>query len=125
MKNINIAILGFGTIGGGLADCIDRNADLIASQLGANINIKYILDLRDFPDHRYGDRVVHDIKPILEDKDVSIVAEMMGGSHPAYDFAIAAMNAGKSVVTSNKEVVANFGIELLECAKRNRVRDLF
>ncbi|MBQ7500684.1 MAG: homoserine dehydrogenase [Clostridia bacterium] len=125
MKTVNIAILGFGTIGGGLADCIDSNAELIEKQLGARINIKYILDLRDFPEHRYGDRVIHDIKPIIEDKDVSIVAEMMGGSHPAYDFSVAAMNAGKSVVTSNKEVVANFGIELLECAKKNHVRYLF
>ena len=125
MKTVNIAILGFGTIGGGLADCIDTNAGLIEEQLGARINIKYILDLREFPDHRYGDRVVHDIKTILEDAEVSIVAEMMGGSHPAYDFAVAAMNAGKSVVTSNKEVVANYGIELLECARNNHVRYLF
>ncbi len=122
---INIAVLGFGTIGSGVAEVIKTNAATVAAQAGDEVNIKYILDLRDFPDHELGDRVVHDFNVILNDPEVSIVAEMMGGSHPAYDFSIAALKAGKNVVTSNKEVVANFGCELLAAAKENGVRYLF
>ena len=89
------------------------------------INIKYILDLRDFPGHPLADRVVHDIDVILADPDVKICAELMGGSHPAFEFSERALKAGKSVVTSNKEVVANFGPELLRTAAENNVRYLF
>lgn len=120
-----IAILGFGVVGSGTAEVLTENKKLIAARCGEEINIKYILDLREFPEHPLGDRVVHDIKVILEDPDVELVAEMMGGSHPAYEFSRAALEAGKSVVTSNKEVVSNFGVELLELARANGVSYLF
>ncbi len=121
----NIAILGFGVVGGGVADVITKNNETIARKTGEHINIKYILDLREFPDHPLGDRVVHDINIILTDPEVTVVAEMMGGSHPAYDYTSAALKAGKSVVTSNKEVVTTFGAELLETARAYHVRYLF
>lgn len=121
---IKIAILGFGTIGQGLAEVIAVNNKKIAESCGG-LEIKYILDLRDFPGHPLADRVVHDFSVIVNDPEVKIVAEMMGGSHPAYDFSLAALQAGKGVVTSNKEVVANFGPELLAAAKENGTRYLF
>ncbi len=121
----HIAILGFGVVGGGVADVITKNNNTIAHKTGDSINIKYILDLREFPNHPLGDRVVHDINIILNDPEVTVVAEMMGGSHPAYDYSLAALKAGKSVVTSNKEVVATFGAELLATAQENHVRYLF
>ena len=122
---IQIAILGFGVVGSGTAEVLVENQKLIAERCGEEVNIKYILDLREFPDHPLGDRVVHDIKVILDDPEVVLVAEMMGGSHPAYDFTKAALMAGKSVVTSNKEVVSTFGVELLELARANKVSYLF
>lgn len=121
----NIAILGFGVVGGGVADVITKNNDTIARKTGEHINIKYILDLREFPNHPLGDRVVHDMNIILSDPEVTVVAEMMGGAHPAYDYSRAALEAGKHVVTSNKEVVATFGAELLEIAREHHVRYLF
>ncbi|MBE6541458.1 MAG: homoserine dehydrogenase [Ruminococcaceae bacterium] len=120
-----IAIIGFGVVGGGITSIIETNAEKIKKTVGDDVEVKYILDLRDFPDSPYADRVVHDITPILEDKDVELVCETMGGSHPAYEFSVQCMNAGKSVVTSNKEVVANFGDKLLECAAENGVSYLF
>lgn len=122
---IQIALLGFGVVGSGTAEVLTENRALISSRLGEELRIKYILDLRDFPDHPLGNRVVHDIAPILNDPEVRIVAEMMGGAHPAYDFTRAALEAGKSVVTSNKEVVATFGAELLEIARAHGVFYLF
>ena len=122
---ILIAILGFGVVGSGTAQVLQENARQIASYCGDEVNVKYILDLREFPDHPLGDRVVHDINIILSDPEVVLVAEMMGGAHPAYDFTRAALEAGKSVVTSNKEVVATFGAELLELARANKVSYLF
>jgi len=122
---INIAILGFGVVGGGIAEVIEKNNPIINGRLGDEINVKYILDLRDFPDSPWGDRVVHDISVILEDPEVSVVCEAMGGAHPALEFSLAAMRAGKSVVTSNKEVVAKHGDELLACAAENDVLYLY
>ncbi len=122
---INIALLGFGNIGSGTAEVITENRKLIEKQLGTGINIKYILDLRDFPDSPFGKLVIHDFNIILNDPEVSIVVEMMGGSHPAYDFTKAALLAGKSVVSSNKECVANFGAELLAIAAEKGCRYLF
>ena len=109
---IDIALLGFGNIGGGTAEVITENRELIEKQLGTALNIKYILDLRDFPESPFGHLVVHSYDVILNDPDVKIVVEMMGGSHPAYEYTQAALLAGKSVVSSNKECVANFGAEL-------------
>lgn len=123
---INIAILGFGVVGSGVAEVISTNAKELAERLdGEEINVKHILDLRQFPDHPLGDRVTSDFDKILNDSDVFLVVETMGGSHPAYDFSKKALLAGKSVVTSNKEVVANFGAELLSIARENNVSYLF
>lgn len=122
---IQIAILGFGVVGSGTAEVLTENQKLIAARCGEEVSVKYILDLREFPDHPLGDRVVHDINIILSDPEVVLVAEMMGGSHPAYEFTRSALEAGKHVVTSNKEVVANFGAELLELARKNHVSYLF
>ena len=121
----NIAILGFGVVGGGVAEVITQNNETIARKTGEHINIKYILDLREFPDHPLGGRVIHDMKIILDDPEVTVVAEMMGGVHPAYDFSMAAIKAGKNVVTSNKAVVAEYGPELLSEAAKRGLRYLF
>ena len=116
---IKIAILGFGTIGSGVAEVIDINRDSIEKQIKSKIEVAHI------PDSPYADVVTSDFDKIISDKDVKIVIEAMGGAHPAYDFSLAAINAGKHVVTSNKEVVAKFGKELLEAAAQNGVRYLF
>ena len=120
-----IAILGFGVVGGGVAEVLTENKRSIEEKLGEQIEIKYILDLREFPDSPFADKVVHDFNIILSDPEVCLVAEMMGGSHPAYDFSKAAIQAGKSVVTSNKEVVARYGTELLSLAAKCGVRYMF
>ncbi len=120
-----IAILGFGVVGSGVAEVLTQNKNIIENKLNEEIEIKYILDLRDFPDSPFGDKVIHNFDTILNDDEISIVVEMMGGSHPAYDFSKASLLAGKNVVTSNKEVVAKFGTELLQIAKEKNVRYLF
>ncbi|MBR5528451.1 MAG: homoserine dehydrogenase [Clostridia bacterium] len=123
---INIAILGFGVVGSGVAEVLKQNADSITQKLsGEKINIKYILDKRTFPDHELGDRVTTDFEKIVSDPEIVMIVETMGGSHPAYDFSKQAICAGKNVVTSNKEVVANYGTELLELAKSHSVNYLF
>lgn len=122
---IKVALLGFGVVGSGCAEVLTQNKDLICAKVGDEVEIKYILDLRDFPDSPFADRVVHDFGIIVNDPEIAIVAEMMGGSHPAYDFTKACLEAGKSVVTSNKEVVANFGTELLALAEKHGVSYLF
>ena len=81
---INIALLGFGTVGSGVAEVLTENAAIIEKRLGKKINVKYILDLRDFPESPFADKIVHDFNVILNDPEIEIVAEMMGGSHPAY-----------------------------------------
>ncbi|MBQ2725935.1 MAG: homoserine dehydrogenase [Clostridia bacterium] len=121
----SIAIIGYGVVGGGITAVLETNSAQVKRTAGDDVQVKYILDLRDFPDSPYADRVVHDIQPILDDPEVVLVCETMGGSHPALEFSVACMKAGKSVVTSNKEVVANFGDQLLQCAKENGVRYLF
>ena len=122
---ISIALLGFGCVGGGTAEVLTENKKLIEARLGCEYQIKYILDLRDFPDSPFGHLVVHDFNIMLNDPEVSVVAEMMGGSHPAYDFTKACLEAGKSVVTSNKEVVATFGVELCDIAAAHGARYMF
>lgn len=122
---INIAILGFGCVGSGTAEVLTENKKLLEERLGCEYKIKYILDLRDFPDSPFGELVIHDFNIILNDPEVSVVAEMMGGSNPAYAFTKACLEAGKSVVTSNKEVVAKFGVELGEIAYKHGVRYMF
>ena len=122
---INVALLGFGVIGSGVAEVLTENKALIEQRIGREINIKYILDLREFKGHPLEHLIVHDFNVILNDPEVSVVAEMMGGSHPAYDFSKACIEAGKSVVTSTKEVVANFGAELQHLAAVHGVRYLY
>lgn len=116
-----IALFGFGTVGSGVDRVISEHKELIQEQTGLDIQVKYILDLREFDDPR----VVHDVQIILDDPDICAVAEMMGGVHPAYDFSAAAIRAGKSVITSNKAVVAAYGPELLALAREHGVRYLF
>ena len=122
---VNIALLGFGVVGSGTAQVLTQNKEIIEKKLGCEYCIKYILDLRDFPESPFADKIVHDFNTILNDPEVSVVAEMMGGSHPAYEFTRACLEAGKNVVTSNKEVVSTFGVELCSIAKQNGVRYLF
>ena len=122
---LKVALLGFGVVGSGTAQVITENQDRIRRATGSGIDIRYILDLREFPDSPFASRIVHDYNVILNDPEVDAVVEMMGGSHPAYEFSRAALEAGKHVVTSNKEVVANYGTELLDLAASKGVRYLF
>lgn len=124
-KQLTVALLGFGVVGSGVAQVITENQDRIVDATGRGADIRYILDLRDFPDSPFADRIVHDFNTIVNDPEVDVVIEMMGGSHPAYEFTRASLEAGKSVITSNKEVVANFGTELLSLAAEKGVRYLF
>lgn len=114
----NVAIIGFGVVGGGVADLITKNSKEVSALGGDSVNIKYILDLRDFPDSPFSDRIIHDFKIIENDPEINTVIEVMGGSHPAYEFTVAALSAKKNVITSNKEVVANYGDEFLSLAKK-------
>lgn len=122
---IHVAVLGYGTVGSGVVEVIERNKALVSKKACEEINVKYILDLRDFPGDPYEAKVVHDVNIILEDPEVSIVCETMGGVRPAYDFTKNALLKGKSVCTSNKELVANHGPELLQIAKENNCNYLF
>ena len=122
---ISIAILGHGVVGSGVAEVLDRNAKGIAAKAGDSIEVKRILDLRSFPDLPYTDKFTTDFNDILEDEEIRIVVETMGGLHPAYDYVKASLLAGKSVVTSNKELVAAKGDELLAIAKEGNLNFLF
>ena len=123
---IQIAVLGFGVVGSGVAEVIRQNDKELSEKLcGEHLNVKYILDRRSFPDHELGNRVTMDFDKIINDPEVVMVIETMGGSHPAYEFSKRAITAGKNVVTSNKEVVAQYGTELLNLARENNVNYLF
>ena len=113
-----VAILGFGVVGGGVAKLITDNREELISALGAEVRIAHILDLRDFPDSPFASIVTHDYQDIVSDPEVDTVIEVMGGSHPAYEYTVKALSAGKNVITSNKEVVANFGDEFIALARR-------
>ena len=120
-----IAILGFGIVGGGIPTVLEKNADPIRRAVGEPVGISYILDLRDFPDSPYADRVVHELAPILADPETEAVCEAMGGVEPAFTFVTACLEAGKSVVSSNKELVAEKGDVLLRTAAEHGVSFLF
>lgn len=122
---IDIAIMGHGVVGSGVAEVIFSHSDSIELKAKRKINIKYILDLRDFPNLEYSDRFIKDFNIILNDPDIRVVAEVMGGVNPAFDFVKSCLLAGKSVVTSNKELVAAKGAELLKVAQDNNVNFLF
>lgn len=120
-----IAICGYGTVGGGVAEVMAENADSIARNAAEDITIKYILDLREFPGDPFEDRIVHDFGIIENDPEVSIVVETMGGVGAAFEFTKRALRAGKSIVTSNKELVASHGHELIAIAKEKNLNYLF
>ena len=122
---IQVAVLGYGTVGSGVVEVIETNKAAINKRAGAELNIKYILDLRDFPGDPYEDKVVHDYNIILNDPEVAVVCETMGGINPAYEFSKNALLAGKSVCTSNKELVAAHGPELISLAREHHCNYLF
>lgn len=120
-----IAILGFGTVGSGVYEIIKKNHDSIARKAGKPIEVKRIVDIRDFPGHEAEALFTKDFNDVLNDPEIDIAAEVIGGLHPAYEFTKQLLEAGKSVVTSNKELVATCGAELLEIAKENGVHYMF
>lgn len=119
------AIMGYGTIGSGVAEILENCRERIARSAGQEIVLKYVLDLREFPDSPVADRIVHDFQQIAEDEQVTLVVETMGGLEPAYPFVKACLNAGKHVVTSNKALVAAHGTELLQIARDKKVNFFF
>lgn len=122
---IHAAVMGYGTIGSGVAEILDRNSVQITEAAGEEVALKYVLDLRDFPGSPVEDKIVHDFSVIEQDADVSVVVEAMGGLNPAYPFVKACLMAGKHVVTSNKALVAAHGTELLAIAREHQVNFLF
>ena len=122
---VNVAILGFGVVGSGVAEVLATNGPHIDQKVDDLIRLKYILDVRDFPDSPFADKVVHDFSVIENDPEVSIVVETIGGAKAALDFTRRALRAGKSVVTSNKELVAEHGCELFKLAAEKGVSYLF
>lgn len=122
---VNIAVLGYGTVGSGVVEVLNTNQESINTKAGQEIKIKYVLDLREFPNDPIMEVLVHDYDVILNDPDVKVVVEVMGGVNPAYQFVKAALEHGKSVCTSNKELVAKHGAELLAIAKEKNINFLF
>ena len=122
---IQVAIMGYGTIGSGVAEVLEQNREKIAAAVGEKVALKYVLDLRDFPDSPVADKIIHDFKVIEEDPEISIVVETMGGLNPSYPFVKACLLAGKNVTTSNKALVAAYGTELLEIAREKSVNFMF
>ena len=120
-----IAVLGYGVVGSGTVEVFYKNKKSLEEKAGQALDIKYILDLRDFPDSPYQDKFVKDFNIILNDPEISVVTEVIGGLKPAYDFVKSSLLAGKSVVTSNKELVAAKGAELLAIAKEKNVNFFF
>ena len=125
MSTAKIAVMGFGVVGSGTVELFYRNKDIIEKRSGTSIDIKYILDLRDFPDSPYRDKFTKSFDDILNDPEVTVAAELMGGKTFAYDYTKRLLSRGKSVVTSNKELVATHGAELLRIAKENGCNYLF
>lgn len=122
---IQVAVLGYGTVGSGVVEVIEKNKAQVNRSADVEINVKYILDLRDFPGDPYENKVVHDFNIIINDPEINIICETMGGVKPAYEFTKAALSKGISVCTSNKELVASHGPELIKIAKENTCNYLF
>ncbi len=122
---INIAVMGYGTVGSGVVEVINTNGARINQRIGEELNVKYVLDLRDFPGDPVQEKIVHDFDTIINDEEVKIVVEVMGGIEPAYTFVKKSLQAGKSVATSNKALVAKHGAELLSIAKEHNINFLF
>ncbi|MCD8396255.1 MAG: homoserine dehydrogenase [Lachnospiraceae bacterium] len=122
---VAVAVLGYGTVGSGVVKVMEKNHDSILAKTGVDIQVKYVLDLREFPGDPVQGKLVHDYDVIINDPEVRIVVETMGGLNPAYPFTKRALEAGKSACTSNKELVARHGTELLEIAREHQVSYLF
>ena len=122
---MKVAVMGYGTIGSGVVEVLEVNKDLIAARVGEPIEVKYILDLRDFPGDPYEKCIVHDYNVIVNDPEVDIVVEAMGGVEPAYTFVKAMLLAGKQVTTSNKNLVAEKGAELIAIAREHNINFMF
>lgn len=122
---MNIAVLGYGTIGSGVVEILDLNREVIRTRVGQELNVKYVLDIREFPGSPIEDKLVHDFNTIENDADVQLVVETMGGVNPAYTFVKKSLEAGKHVATSNKELVAKHGAELIQIAKEKNINFLF
>lgn len=122
---VQIAVLGYGTVGSGVVEVLNTNRKIIDKKAGQEVRIKYVLDLREFPNDPVEKILTHDFNDILNDPDVKVVVEVMGGLKPAYDFTKQLLLAGKSVCTSNKELVAAHGPELIEIAKEHNINYLF
>ena len=122
---IQVAVMGYGTVGSGVVEVIEKNKEEINKKSNEALNIKYILDLRDFPGDPYEDKIVHDVEVILNDPEVQLICETMGGLKPAYEFTKRALMSGKSVCTSNKELVATHGPELIQIAHEHTCNYLF
>lgn len=122
---IHIAVLGYGTVGSGVVEVIEKNKEMVNKKSAQEVNIKYILDLRDFPGDPYESKVVHDFDVILNDEEIHIICETMGGVGAAYQFTKQALEKGKSVCTSNKELVAKHAPELLAIAREHNCNYLF
>ncbi len=122
---INVAVLGYGTIGSGAVEVIETNQAVLQKRTRHEVNVKYVLDLREFPGTSVEKKVIHDFAIIENDKDVQVVIETMGGIEPACTFAKRTLKAGKAYVTSNKELVAKHGAELIALAKANNTNFLF
>ena len=120
-----IAVLGYGVVGSGTVEVFYKNRENLEKKAGEPLDIKYILDLRDFPDSPYADKFTKDFNVILNDPEVTVVTEVIGGINPSYDFVKSSLLAGKSVVTSNKELVAKKGAELLTIAREKNVNFFF
>ena len=122
---ISIAVLGYGTVGSGVVEVLEKNKDVINQRAGDEISVKYVLDLRDFPGDPIQEKIVHDIDVIINDPEVQIVVEVMGGVEPAYTFVKRCLEAGKSVATSNKALVAKHGATLLSISREREINFLF
>ena len=122
---IHVAVFGYGTVGKGVVEVIDRNNDIVSAASGDKVSVKYILDLLDFPGDPNEAKIVHDVNVIISDPEVSIICETMGGTGAAYKFTKAALEQGKSVCSSNKELVAKHGAELMKVAKEHGCTYLF
>lgn len=122
---IKVAVMGYGTVGSGVVEVLDINRNSIAKRAGDEIVVKYVLDLRDFPGDPIQEKIVHDYQTIVNDPEVQIVVETMGGVEPAYTFVKAMLAAGKHVTTSNKALVAAKGAELIALAKEKNVNFMF
>ena len=120
-----IAVLGYGTVGSGVVEVLETNKESIKKRAGKEIEVKSVLDLRDFPGDPIQEKIVHNIDDIINDLEIEVVVEVMGGVEPAYTFVKRALEAGKSVCTSNKALVAEHGPELLEMAKQRSLNFMF